>query len=94
MLLEDLLPHLLELSPVWQGMEEKDYVTSYVAINGIYHCVRNAFRSPDTLKRHVQDYIEENVESEEIQQVILPKLNAPKLNQGKNESGSKPSNKG
>ena len=67
MLIEDLLPILKDLSSVWKDVEASDFSTGYVAINAIYHSLRNAFKSPDRLKQHVLDWLDENMISEEAQ---------------------------
>ena len=46
-------------------MEAKDLVTSYPLINDIYHLSRNQFRTMDSLKKNVSDYIAEQAQSEE-----------------------------
>ena len=72
--LEELLPFLQELSPLWTGMKDDDFVTSYPLINSLYHCIRNQFKSVETLRKRVQEFIDdqEDLEVDSIQEPPKP----------------------
>ena len=39
----DLIPYLQDLSPLWEGFTEEDFITTYPAILSFYQCVRGQF---------------------------------------------------
>ena len=66
--LEVLLPDLQEMSPLWNTMTVEDFVTSYPAINSVYHIVRNQFKYLETLRKRVDEFIEQNGTEEDENQ--------------------------
>ena len=58
-LMDKLLPYLKESNSAWATMEAEDLNTSWNAINTMYHSIRGIFRSPDTIRKSVKEFIDE-----------------------------------
>ena len=58
-LMDKLLPYLKDMNSSWSTMEADDLNTSWNAINTMYHSIRGIFRSPDTIRKGVKEFIDE-----------------------------------
>ena len=67
LLIEDLLPYLQKLHPTWYEMEPRLFVTSYKAIESVYHTSRNQFKNMQSLRINVDAYIIAKDESEDTE---------------------------